>query len=259
MLPAPPLDDRFLTTPITHRGLHGVAEDGRVVPENSLAAAQAAIDAGYGIECDIQPGPGGEPLVFHDYQLARLTGQPGFIAATDAGALAALRLSGTDEPVPTLARFLDLVGGRVPLLIEIKDQDGACGPNVGTLPARVAAALEGYAGPVAVMSFNPHMIAAFRAEAPDVPVGLTTCAIPEADWARLPPERRAALAAIADFDRVGAAFISHDKADLTNPRVDALRAGGVPVLCWTIRSAAEEAEARRIARNITFEGYPAAL
>ncbi|CAM3382618.1 glycerophosphodiester phosphodiesterase family protein [Paracoccus nototheniae] len=254
-----PLDDRFLTVPITHRGLHGVDGTGRVVPENSMAAAQAAIDAGYAIECDIQPGPDGVPLVFHDYQLQRLTGQPGFISAIDAGALAALRLLGTNEPVPTLARFLDLVAGQVPLLIEIKDQDGACGPDVGALPARVAQDLQGYAGPVAVMSFNPHMIAAFRTDAPDIPVGLTTCAFPEGDWTRVPPERRDALAAIADFDDLGASFISHDKADLTNPRVDALRAGGTPVLCWTIRTPEEEAAARRIAQNITFEGYAAAL
>ncbi|MFN3276695.1 MAG: glycerophosphodiester phosphodiesterase family protein [Paracoccus sp. (in: a-proteobacteria)] len=245
MLPA-----SFLTTPITHRGLHGAG-----VPENSLAAARAAIAAGYGIECDIQPGPDGVPLVFHDYQLARLTGQPGFVAATDAAALAGLRLLGTDEPVPTLAEFLDLVAGRVPLLIEIKDQDGACGPDTGPLPARVADALKGYTGPVAIMSFNPDMVAAFHAEAPEIPVGLTTCAFPEEDWARLPPERRTHLAGIADFDRVGASFISHDKADLDNPRVDALRAQGAAILTWTIRTPEEEAQARRIAQNVTFEHY----
>ncbi|MCG6111928.1 MAG: phosphodiesterase [Paracoccus sp.] len=248
------LDPRFLTVPITHRGLHGAG-----VPENSLAAARAAIDAGYGIECDIQPGPDGVPLVFHDYQLTRLTGAQGFMAATDATTLAGLRLMGTDEPVPTLAQFLELVAGQVPLLIEIKDQDGACGPNVGTLPARVAEALAGYDGPVAVMSFNPHMIAAFHEAAPDVPVGLTTCAFPEADWTRVPPARREDLAQIRDFDAVGACFISHDKGDLDNPRVDALRAQGVPVLCWTIRSTEEEAQARRIAQNVTFEGYRASL
>ncbi len=79
----------------------------RGFPENSLAAARAAIEAGYGIECDIQPGPDGEPLVFHDYRLKRLTGAEGVIGATDAQTLAGLRLLGTDEPVPTLARFLD--------------------------------------------------------------------------------------------------------------------------------------------------------
>lgn len=248
------LDPRFLSVPITHRGLHSPG-----VPENSLKAARAAIEAGYGIECDIQPGPGGEPLVFHDYQLQRLTGRPGFIAATDPATLAGLRLLGTDEPVPTLAQLLDLIAGQVPLLIELKDQDGTCGPNVGPLPARTAELLADYAGPVAVMSFNPHMIAAFRAAAPGIPVGLTTCAFPEADWARIPPARREELALITDFDAVGACFISHDKDDLANPRVDALKAQGVPVLCWTITSEAEEAAARRIAHNVTFEGYRAAL
>ncbi|WP_405404213.1 glycerophosphodiester phosphodiesterase family protein [Paracoccus sp. Ld10] len=247
------LDPRFLTVPITHRGLHGTG-----VPENSIAAAQAAIDAGYGIECDIQPGPDGVPLVFHDDRLDRLTGAQGLIAATDATTLSGLRLLGTDEPVPTLAQFLDLVAGQVPLLIEIKDQDGACGPDVGTLSVNVARALSGYDGPVAVMSFNPHMIAAFRAEAPDVPVGLTTCAFAEADWSRIAPDRREELAQIRDFDAVGASFISHDKNDLDNPRVDALRAQGIPVLTWTIRSPSEEATARRAATNITFEGYRAA-
>ena len=89
------LDPRFLTVPITHRGLHGAG-----VPENSLAAARAAIEAGYGIECDIQPGPDGEPLVFHEYRLKRLTGAEGVIGATDAQTLAGLRLLGTDEAVP---------------------------------------------------------------------------------------------------------------------------------------------------------------
>ncbi len=247
------LDARFLTVPITHRGLHGAG-----VPENSLAAARAAIEAGYGIECDIQPGPDGMPLVFHDYQLDRLTGAQGFVAATDTTTLAGLRLLGTDESVPTLAQFLELVAGQVPLLIEIKDQDGACGPDVGTLSASVAHALSGYDGPVAVMSFNPHMIAAFHAAAPDVPVGLTTCAFPEDDWIRISPGRREELAQIRDFDAVGASFISHDKGDLDNPRVDALRAQGIPVLTWTIRTPAEEAAARRVATNITFEGYLAA-
>lgn len=247
------LPPAFLTTPIAHRGLHGLG-----IPENSLAAAQAAIDAGYGIELDIQPARDGTPMVFHDYDLARLTGSQGLVTDFAPDSLAIRRLLGTDHPIPTLRQFLDLVAGRVPLLIEIKDQDGACGPDVGPLSTRVAKVLAGYDGPVAVMSFNPHMIAAFRAAAPDVPVGLTTCAFPEGDWPQVAPARREELAQIRDFDAVGACFISHDKGDLDNPRVDALRAQGVPVLTWTIRSAAEEEAARRVATNITFEGYLAA-
>lgn len=238
----------FLTLPLAHRGLHSPG-----VPENSLAAAEAAIAAGYGIELDIQPARGGVPVVFHDDDLRRLTGTEGRITDADPGSL---RLLGTDQTVPTLRQFLDLVAGRAPLLIEIKDQDGALGPDIGTLHLRVAEVLAGYAGPVAVMSFNPHVIAAFHAVAPDIPVGLTTCAYDE-DWPAMPADRIRDLAMIADFDRSGACFISHDKADLGNPRVDALKAQGVPVLCWTIRSPEQEAVARRVADNITFEGYAA--
>ncbi|TBN39819.1 phosphodiesterase [Paracoccus subflavus] len=245
------LPDAFLTIPIAHRGLHGHG-----IPENSLAAAQAAIDAGYAIELDIQPA-GGEPVVFHDYDLRRLTGTDGLVASLEPDALSARRLLGTDQSIPTLRQFLDLVAGRVPLLIEIKDQDMRLGPQIGDLHRPVAEALRTYDGPVAVMSFNPHVAEAFHRIAPDIPVGLTTCGFPENDWSGIPEERRRHLATIADFDRCGACFISHDKNDLLNPRVDALKAVGVPVLCWTIRSPEEEAVARRVADNITFEGYSA--
>lgn len=244
------LPQAFLTMPVAHRGLHGPG-----IPENSLAAAQAAIDAGYGIELDIQPAQDGTPMVFHDYDLRRLTGADGLVAALDPAALSGTRLLGTDQPVPTLRQFLDLVAGRVPLLIEIKDQDMSLGPDIGTLHDRVAADLQDYTGPVAVMSFNPHVVAAFHRIAPHVPVGLTTCGYEDEDWPGIPEEKRSHLAGINDFDQVGACFISHDKADLANPRVDALKAQGVPILCWTITNASEETLARRVADNITFEGY----
>lgn len=247
------LPDAFLTVPIAHRGLHGPG-----IPENSLAAAQAAIDAGYGIELDIQPA-GAEAVVFHDYDLRRLTGTEGGVAALDPATLADRRLLGTGHSIPTLRQFLDLVAGRVPLLIEIKDQDRRLGPRIGDLHRRVADALTDYGGPVAVMSFNPHVVAAVHDLAPDLPVGLTTCAFDDGNWPGIAPETRTHLAGISDFDRCGACFVSHDKHDLTNPRVDALKAQGVAVLCWTVRSPQEEALARRVAHNITFEGYPAPI
>ncbi|MDO5630710.1 MAG: glycerophosphodiester phosphodiesterase family protein [Paracoccus sp. (in: a-proteobacteria)] len=250
-MPAP-LPAVFLDRPVAHRGLHGPG-----VPENSLAAARAAIVAGYGIELDIQPSASGQALVFHDYDLARLTGQRGFIHDRDGDDLAALRLMGSDQAVPTLRAFLDLVAGQVPLLIEIKDQDTRLGPNIGALHQAVADDLAGYDGPVAVMSFNPHVVAGFHALAPQIACGLTTCGYTADDWPMIDAARRAHLAEIADFDASGSSFVSHDHADLDNPAVAALKTRGVPVLCWTIRSKAQEAAARRIADNITFEGYAA--
>lgn len=247
------LHSDFLTRPIAHRGLHGPG-----VPENSMAAFRAAMERGYGIELDVQPAADGTPLVFHDEDLFRLTGTDGRIAALSVAGAAARRLLGTDQTIPTLAQVLDMVAGRVPVLVEVKDQDGALGPSMGELPMRVAEVVWGHAAtghPVAVMSFNPHAVRRVHEAAPALAVGLTSCAYPAAQWRRVPKTRRTALARLEEFEAVGASFISHDHRDLANPAVARLAAQGVPVLCWTIRSPAEEAAARRIARNITFEGY----
>jgi glycerophosphoryl diester phosphodiesterase len=252
---SPDLPSAFLGAPIAHRGLHDRA---RGVIENSRAAAEAAIAAGYGIELDVQLTADGEAVVFHDDAMPRLTGEPGLVRDYTAAALARIGLKDGAETVPGLGEFLELVAGRVPLLIEIKDQDGALGPDVGALEARVAAHLAGYAGEAALMSFNPHSVACFATLAPGRPRGLTTCAFDSADWS-LPDYRRAELAALADAERTGAAFVSHDCKDLDNPALVRLKGEGLPILTWTVRSPAQEAEARRVADNVTFEGYRAAL
>lgn len=247
-----PLPAAFCARPIAHRGLHDRAA-GTI--ENSLSAVAAAVAAGYGVEIDVQPSADGAAVVFHDARLERLTGATGPVAARTAAELARLALAGTGEGIPTLAEVLAAVAGRAPLLIEVKDQDGAMGPAVGPLEAALAAALEGYDGPVAVMSFNPHSVAALARLAPRVPRGLVTCAWTPEDWPEVPEAVRARLRGIPDYDAVEASFVSHEAADLGRPRLAELRARGARILCWTIRSAAAEAAARRIADGITFEGY----
>ncbi|SPH16727.1 hypothetical protein DEA8626_00238 [Defluviimonas aquaemixtae] len=257
MAPRPvPLPEAFLTRPLAHRGLHDRAA-GR--PENSPAAFRAAIAAGYGIECDIQPSADGVPMVFHDYDLKRLTGRTGPIRGVRAADLGQIRLMDAEDGIPTLAETLALVDGRVPLLIEIKDQDGRMGPNVGLLERAVAEAIQGYAGSVALMSFNPHSVAAVAGAATDRPRGIVTSAYTEEDWPLLPAATRNRLREIPDYHLVGASFISHEAGDLARPRVAELRAEGAQILCWTIRSPEAEVEARRVATNVTFEGYDAAL
>ncbi len=256
------IDPSFLTRPLAHRALHD-ATQGR--PENSMAAVRAAINAGYGIEIDLQLSSDGVAMVFHDETLDRLTAESGPVDARSAAELGRIALKdGADRGIPTLAEVLAVVAGQVPLLIEIKDRSGQMGPVDGQLEGATAAALKGYAGPVAVMSFNPETVAAMAALAPQVARGLTTYAFPAEDFADLPntpslEARRLALAQIADYDRVEASFISHDWRDLGRPRVAQLKAQGATVLCWTILSPAEEAEARKIADNVTFERYLAAL
>lgn len=251
-----PLDPAFLAAPLAHRAFHDKAK-GR--PENSRAAVRAAIKAGYGIEIDVQLSSDNRAMVFHDYDLGRLTIETGPVRQRSVAELQAIPLMGSTESVPTLADILAEVRGRVPLLIEIKDQDGAMGADVGPLEAAVAQDLAAYDGPVAVMSFNPHSVTLMRRHAPQVPRGLTTSAYDPADWPMLTPLICDRLREIPDADHVGASFISHEAKDLGRERVADLKAKGLAVLCWTIRSPEAEAEARRIADNVTFEGYPAAL
>ncbi|MCW8842479.1 MAG: glycerophosphodiester phosphodiesterase family protein [Rhodobacteraceae bacterium] len=250
------LPPSFLAAPLAHRALHDLAA-GR--PENSRAAIRAAIEAGYGIEIDLQPSADGQAMVFHDYALKRLTGQDGTISTKPADTLGGFPLLGGTEGIPTFAEILALVAGRAPLLVEIKDQDGALGPNIGTLEAAAARDAAGYAGPLAFMSFNPHSVAALADLAPQIPRGLVTDSYDPADWPLIPAARRDTLRTIPDFDRTGASFISHRVADLARPRVAEIKATGAPILCWTVRSPQDEAAARRVADNITFEGYAAPI
>ena len=162
--------------------------------------------------------------------------------------------------MPTLAEFLALVAGRAPLLIEVKDQDGALGPDVGALEARVAALLAGYAGAGGADVVQPAFgRGASPTLAPD------RAARPDHLRLRRPPTGRCPTTAAPSSPRSptpsgpAAAFVSHDRKDLANPALARLKAEGLPILTWTIRSPAEEAAARRVADNITFEGYRAAL
>lgn len=250
------LPPAFLDRPIAHRGLHD--RDAGVI-ENSRAAFAAAIAGGYGIELDLQLSADGEAMVFHDHELDRLTGETGFVRHRTAAELGAIPLKGAADGggAPTLAEVLALVAGRAPLLVEIKDQSARLTETDGRLERRAAELLSAYDGLAAVMSFNPHAVAHLRDAAPAIPRGRVTCTFGQEDWAFVPPARRAALAAIDDLDELGASFISHQHDELSHPAVARVRASGRAVLCWTVRSAAEERAARDHSDNITFEGYPA--
>ncbi|HEY7809156.1 MAG TPA: glycerophosphodiester phosphodiesterase family protein [Allosphingosinicella sp.] len=208
--------ERLLAQPFAHRGLHG---KGRV--ENSRAAFQAAIAAGHGIELDVQLSRDGDAVVFHDQQLDRLTGQAGDVAARTAEQLGAIRLSGSDETIPTLLDVLQLVGGRVPLLIEVKAPDR----KVARLCLAVFRALAGYRGPVAVMSFNPEVPRWFAAHAPKIARGLV---MSESGKRGL----RGLLERSFAWWRSKAQFLAYDVRDLPSRFARGRR---VPVFTWTVR------------------------
>jgi len=204
-----------------HRGLHHSG-----VPENSLAAAEGAIAAGMGIECDIQRSCDDHPVVFHDWELERLTGKAGAAGDLTAEALEGLRLLGTDQHPVRLAAFLAMVGGRVPVLIEIKSQPGY---DVEWTCASVAWLLDAYEGAAAVMSFDPRVPEWFAVEAPAVVRGLVGTDSYENGFEGV--WRDSATLADARPD-----FLAIDVRDLARPEAAAWRAGGKPILTWTVRS-----------------------
>lgn len=250
-----PLPAAFVRSPIAHRALHDRA---RRRIENSASAIRAARAAGYGIEIDLQLSADGVAMVFHDEDLGRLTGEAGPLNARSAAELGRIKLAGSDDTIPTFAQVLSLIGGAVPLLVEIKDQTLTMSQTDGRLEQATARDLQSYSGEVALMSFNPHSVAHMAGLCPMRPRGLTTSAYGD-DWAPLSTATCDILREIPDYDRTHSSFISHEAQDLTRPRVAELKAQGAAILCWTIRSPEAEAEAREIAHNITFEGYAAAF
>jgi glycerophosphoryl diester phosphodiesterase len=208
-----------------HRGFHG----GGIV-ENSRTAFLAAIARGDGIELDVQASRDGVAIVFHDYELGRLTDAQGALAARDAADLARIRLKGAEETLPSLGDVLGLVAGRVPLLIEVKSRDR----RPARLCAAVRDALAGYAGPAAVMSFNPEVGRWFAAYAPEVVRGLV---VTEEDKKGL----RGAWERHLALWRAKPDFLAYDVRDLPSSFAATQRARGLPVLSWTVRSDADEA------------------
>ena len=116
------------------------------------------MEAGYGIELDVQLSSDGVPVVFHDDRLTRMCGVEGRVCDRTAAELCELPLAGREGVcVPTFADVLAAVGGRSPLIVEIKY---AAGWQV-TLEAAMAL-LDAYDGPYCIESFHPMVLSWLR-------------------------------------------------------------------------------------------------
>ncbi len=250
----PALDPAFLKTPIAHRALHDATKG---VYENCRSAIIAAIEHGYAIEIDLQLSADGRAMVFHDDTLDRLTDKHGDVSDYTAAELTQIKVGSGQDVIEPLEDILRLVDGRVPLLIELKDQSRQLSQTDGRLEQATIDALSLYEGAVAVMSFNPHMIATMAKLSSDLPLGLTTGSFMDPSWG-IDAERIARLSQITDFDPKRYSFVSHFALELAAPCIQMLKDQGTAIFTWTIRSPEAEAVARQTVDNITFEGYLAA-
>ncbi|MBB3386044.1 MULTISPECIES: glycerophosphodiester phosphodiesterase [unclassified Rhizobium] len=223
--------------PVAHRGYHDMNKE---VWENTLSAFNRAIEAGFAIECDLHYASDGVPVVFHDDDLQRVCNLPGEVRERTSAELGLLSIGGTKDKIPTLKQLLQLCGGKVPLVLELKGREG----DDEGFAESVLEVLEGYKGHVALMSFDHWLLKDLKALEAPYPVGLTA----EGNKPETFFQHDEAM-------HLGLDFISYFYGHLPNPFVTAQRQRGIPVITWTVRDEAARKHTFANADQMTFEGF----
>ena len=231
----------LVETPIAHRGLHD-----KNTPENSLSAFAKAVEKGYAIELDVQLLADGTVVVFHDDSLARMTGNDGYIKYLNKDDLKALKLKGSKETIPTFEEALKVIDGRVPVLIEIKNQY-----KVGKLEQEVIDILKNYQGEYAVQSFNPFSLGYLKEHAPNILRGQLSGTFKHS---KLTWIKKFLLKRMRFNKKVSEPhFISYEASALPNRFVRKYKK--LPLLAWTVRSKEEYLKVVKYCDNIIFEKF----
>jgi glycerophosphoryl diester phosphodiesterase len=245
------LDRAAFLRPIAHRGLHDAKH--RII-ENTGPAFEAAIAAGYGIECDVRPIKGGVPVVFHDETLNRLVKGRGPIAAVKEKELKSLQYRVGGTTILRLSELLDLVAGRVPLLVEIKSE---WHPIDRDFLANIASLASRYHGPIALMSFDPAVMATVRNLAPTIPRGIVSGKYTGTGWwsRKISRKRAAGLRDLLESGPAAPDFFAYQVDALPTPVTEYVRqVSGLPLFTWTVRTAKQRRTAETWADAMIFEG-----
>jgi glycerophosphoryl diester phosphodiesterase len=242
--------DWLTARPVAHRGLHDIA---RGIVENMPAAAQAAIDGNFAIECDIQLSSDGEAMVHHDNALGRLTEGSGPLLSKTAAELKAIQFKNTPERMMTLGDLCALVAGRVPLVIEVKSHfDGD-----RRLVKRMAEVLASYSGTAVGMSFDPDQVLALRELIPGLARGIVAEREYTAEeWPEASPEQRHGMTQLRHAFWSRPHFVAYwvNELPAAAPWI-ARNIFGLPLLAWTVRTPEQRQQAARHADQMIFEGF----
>ncbi|MEE1611541.1 glycerophosphodiester phosphodiesterase family protein [Microvirga sp. CF3016] len=242
----------LVAKPIAHRGLHNKAEG---IIENTISAAEAAIARSFPIELDVQLTADNEAIVFHDFELDRLTGQTGLVAERKLSELSGIEIAGAKggDKIPAFTRYLGTIAGRTPLIVEIKSRFN----GDMRLTKRVIEILAGYSGPFVVKSFDPDIVAFLRQHAPDITRGF----IGELEYASkadsfLTPEKKHRMANLLDFEEMQPHFLSWRVKDIPCASTHLSRIlSSLPVMTWTVRTPEDRSHAEKHADQMVFEGF----
>lgn len=242
-----PLGEPFVSTKYAHRGLH----DERL-PENSLPAFAAAVDLGFGIELDVRLSADGKLIVFHDDTLNRVCGVNARVDEKTYDELLEYSLLSTDCKIPTFREVLDLVGGKVPLLIEIKEDAGNKKVSLALIEE-----LRGYVGPYIIESFNPLSLGVVKKNAPEVARGFLSQRFLKNENKEYHKPLYFVLQNLLLNRIASPAFIAYD---IHGRKSISLRIArkllGAVTVAWTVRSKEEEAIAKKAGfKTVIFENY----
>ena len=221
--------EKYTKVKYAHRGLHS-----ETVAENSLSAFRAAVEAGYGIELDVRLSSDGVLVVFHDDTLERMTTESGRVDSKTAEELSKIRLADTEDSIPTFLEVLRVVDGKVPLLVEIKED-----AMKTAVTHKTAEILKEYSGDYIVESFNPLSLAEFKKLMPGVLRGVLSENFMNEKQYRKP------MYFLLECMLLNAAcrpdFIAFNHKHFKNASLRLARGlFGVPTVAWTVRSPEEE-------------------
>ena len=235
----------FANVKYAHRGLHNSER-----AENSMSAFRAAVEAGFGIELDVRLSSDGRLVVFHDDTLDRVVGREGRVDAFTYGELSGMSLCGTEDGIPLFTDVLELVAGRVPLLVEIKEDAG-----VYAVSDECARILAEYRGPYIVESFNPLSLKNFRKKLSDVPLGILSQKYTKEKKYRKPLFYILQLMLINRI--AGVSFIAFNHEHYRSVSLFFARLFfGAKSFAWTVRSEDEERLAKKHGfTSVIFENY----
>ena len=226
--------------PIAHRGLH----KGFTIPENSIAAFKKALQKGYSIELDVRVTKDKQVVVFHDKNLNRLTKSKKKIKNNTYAMLKNHTLYQTNQRIPLLSEVLDLVNGKVPIVIEMKNYE-----EIGFFEEAVYDVIKEYKGDFAICSFNPEVINWFSKNHPKIKTGLIFGDIKKFEI------KYYNLVFLYRYLKLKPDFVSLDFKLIDTFIVNMCRFLNVPLVSWTVDGKRKNEKALHLVDNVIFEGF----
>lgn len=235
-------DSWLIKAPLSHRGMFN-----KTYPENTLGAFKNTVKHGYGCELDVQMTTDGKLVVFHDYDMTRLTGVGGDIRTKSYEEIKNLKIQNTEYGIPTFEEVLKVVDGKIPLLVEVKHHK-----HIGEMEKKIRDTLRNYRGEYAIESFNPKIIRWFYKNAPEMVRGQLSCTFKDDD---VNPILKKLLRALLFIKYNHSQFLAYDVDDIVQNKKVLKIKKYMPVIMWTVKNKNQINELKPYFDNYIFEGF----